>query len=446
MTNLPNSILLQISDCYDGNESTDGFSSDGLCHKCIEFRVNMSKLLTDNVTRENMFEELNDYTLWQIVEMCQFYMDKHDDTLLDCQNKTTPPNREMDKTGGTSAVTFCEKDDGTPIIIKKIDCLNVRKIGRANMEVAALRLLEQFLMKTNRLGDLWRFPQIVQYILYKNQNSTEIIMRRAVGPTLAEFVKMETTGLPTASELKTFCKILASSLYYIHSAEISHGDLNPNNIIMEGGMWERPVIIDFGLAEIHSNKENAMSKDSSGTRAFMPPECFDDEEYCKYSSDVWAFGVVMYYAATGGKLPWKLKPVSSKFQFPYEIDTDSIDDTALESLLMSGSSSNVITPMSIEAPTPNFRQCPYASSIIPYTEIDGFMSFITKILVGNRKRRPTAMVLRTSRFMRNVSNSAFGLSINSPTCPQLMIPSKFAEYSLLDSKTTPKELSRSTED
>jgi len=100
----------------------------------------------------------------------------------------------------------------------------------------------------------------------------------------------------------------------------SHRDIKPANIMIS---QDRTVkITDFGLAGAVDSSGGVggtglsvkggrvgfsgqtMEGAGFGTPTHMPPEQFSDASGCDERSDIYAFGVVLYQMATGGKLPF----------------------------------------------------------------------------------------------------------------------------------------------
>jgi serine/threonine protein kinase len=62
------------------------------------------------------------------------------------------------------------------------------------------------------------------------------------------------------------CITISKSILFIHSHNLVHGDIKPDNILIELSS-NTPYIIDFGLSGIH-----ALSQGTGGTRPFCSPE------------------------------------------------------------------------------------------------------------------------------------------------------------------------------
>lgn len=96
---------------------------------------------------------------------------------------------------------------------------------------------------------------------------------------------------------------VASGLAYLHSLDIVHHDIKPDNILRTAsGDF---VITDFGISTkmrstLRRNSTRAMNQNTSGgSLPYMGPEMFTDSPQSIKATDIWAFGVTLYEIITG---------------------------------------------------------------------------------------------------------------------------------------------------
>ncbi|EAY17728.1 AGC family protein kinase [Trichomonas vaginalis G3] len=94
----------------------------------------------------------------------------------------------------------------------------------------------------------------------------------------------------------------AMALSYMHSKNIVHRDVKPENILAISE--DLFVLTDFYLAQ-HVKDDEKVS-DITGTIGFLAPEIFNGNEYSPKPADVWAFGVSLYEICFG-KLPFNIE-------------------------------------------------------------------------------------------------------------------------------------------
>jgi eukaryotic-like serine/threonine-protein kinase len=125
-----------------------------------------------------------------------------------------------------------------------------------------------------------------------------LTMKLLTGETLA--ARLRRPASISIREGLAILKQLAAGLAAIHSAGILHGDIKPNNIMLEGvGLDMRLSITDFGLARAF---ETPLSSNelAGGTPDYMAPEVHRGLEPSQ-AADLFALGVVLHEVFTGEK-------------------------------------------------------------------------------------------------------------------------------------------------
>jgi serine/threonine protein kinase len=114
------------------------------------------------------------------------------------------------------------------------------------------------------------------------------------GPSLRDAVH-EHGPLPPASVL-TLGGGIAEGLSAVHACGLVHRDLKPGNVIVAA---DGPRIIDFGIVHAVDASTVTASGAVVGTPAYMSPEQARGDDVLGAASDVFSFGAVLAFAASG---------------------------------------------------------------------------------------------------------------------------------------------------
>jgi len=124
-----------------------------------------------------------------------------------------------------------------------------------------------------------------------------LVVEYVDGPSLHEVIKEQ--GPLSGGVLHSVAIGVATALAAIHGAGVIHRDLKPQNVLLALGV---PKVIDFGIARaLEATSRHTRTDQMVGTVAYMAPERFDTESDRGVgpAADVFAWGVVVAYAATG---------------------------------------------------------------------------------------------------------------------------------------------------
>ncbi|WP_430785639.1 protein kinase domain-containing protein [Actinoplanes sp. G11-F43] len=115
------------------------------------------------------------------------------------------------------------------------------------------------------------------------------------GPSLADVVRDR--GPLKPSEVYGVAVGVATALVAIHGAGVVHRDLKPANVLLAVGL---PKVIDFGIARGAELSAELTGPDQvMGTVGYVAPESLDGTGKAGPAADVFAWGVLIGYAATG---------------------------------------------------------------------------------------------------------------------------------------------------
>lgn len=137
-----------------------------------------------------------------------------------------------------------------------------------------------------------------------DDGSLALIMSYIPGPTLEQVI--EKSGKLDPETVAWITERILNALLYLHHHGVIHGDIKPQNIIVQPSTHS-VVLVDFGLAMV---KPSLSAKAQGYTPTFASPEQISGKALLP-ASDYYSLGMVMLYALNAGKnLDKKLVPAS----------------------------------------------------------------------------------------------------------------------------------------
>ncbi|HAO45722.1 MAG TPA: serine/threonine-protein kinase [Ferruginibacter sp.] len=160
-------------------------------------------------------------------------------------------------------------------------------------------------------------PNIANLYEYQVTGETAcIIMEYVEGETLDGYLHRK--GRIAGPEAEQIVGQVASALAYLHSRDILHRDIKPQNFkIQPGG---KVTMLDFGIAKNKYSPKLTQQGFIVGTAEYMAPEQFQQQVDKK--SDVWSLGVLTYELVTGF-MPFEAdNPITMRHKIEKGIFTD----------------------------------------------------------------------------------------------------------------------------
>jgi serine/threonine-protein kinase len=99
----------------------------------------------------------------------------------------------------------------------------------------------------------------------------------------------------------TICAEVASALSEAHAHGVVHRDVKPGNILLTPAGAK---LVDFGISALVGESDFGLDQHLLGTPAYVAPERLDGW-HANTASDVYALGLVLYRALSGG-FPWNV--------------------------------------------------------------------------------------------------------------------------------------------
>lgn len=161
----------------------------------------------------------------------------------------------------------------------------------SEMSIASEKILKQ---ETRSIWNLRHYgiPNM-RDLLKLDDGSYALAMSWIEGPTLQQLV--ERHGRLDPENVAWITERLLNTLTYVHHHGVLHGDIKPQNIIVQEDT-HIVVLVDFGLAEV---KPTALTGSKGYTELFSPPEQITGKTLVP-GSDFYSLGMTMLYALGGG--------------------------------------------------------------------------------------------------------------------------------------------------
>ena len=154
---------------------------------------------------------------------------------------------------------------------------------------------ERFLREARTAAQLYH-PNIVPiYLADEVDGLIFFVMACVDGETLAR--RVERKGSLAPDEATRLLRSIAWALAYAHARGVVHRDIKPENILIDRES-RRPLVADFGIAQVSRVPGSTLTGEIVGTPEFMSPEqCAGDT--IDGRSDLYSLGIIGYYALTG---------------------------------------------------------------------------------------------------------------------------------------------------
>ncbi|XP_041034472.1 death-associated protein kinase 2 isoform X2 [Carcharodon carcharias] len=182
----------------------------------------------------------------------------------------------------------CERSTGIQYAAKFIKKRQVRASRRGVRR-------EEIEREVNILQQIQHSNIITLHDVYENKTDVVLILELVSGGELFDFLAQKESL--SEEEATAFIKQILDGVNYLHSKNIAHFDLKPENIMLLDKMPVPHIkLIDFGLA--HTIEAGVEFKNIFGTPEFVAPEIVNYEPL-GLPADMWSIGVITYILLSG---------------------------------------------------------------------------------------------------------------------------------------------------
>ncbi len=211
----------------------------------------------------------------------------------------------------------------------------------------APKAVELFRQEAVRLEQLGKHPQIPELLAHFEEGDRLYIVQEFIdGKNLAQ--ELVQTGVFREHQIRNLLQDLLPVLQFIHSGQVIHRDIKPDNIIRrtpptppyqgganssqgsppyQGGAWGGLVLVDFGAAKYVAAGALGQTGTTIGSAGYAAPE--QTVGKAVFASDIYSLGVTCIHLLTGME-PFDLYDASeSKFVWQnYLIDNPVSEELA----------------------------------------------------------------------------------------------------------------------
>ncbi|XP_012865386.1 PREDICTED: sperm motility kinase-like [Dipodomys ordii] len=131
------------------------------------------------------------------------------------------------------------------------------------------------------------------YHILEDSRNIYFILEHAINGNLRDYIKAK--SYLKEGKAQQFFYEITCAVQYLHARNISHRDLKPRNILVDGR--ETLKVCDFGLST--QFKPGQKFTNFCGTVPFTAPEMFYNDGYDGTAVDMWSLGIILYNMLVG---------------------------------------------------------------------------------------------------------------------------------------------------
>lgn len=186
--------------------------------------------------------------------------------------------------------------DNFKILHRLVDSKDIYLIKNDFDELCVLKIVQIDFIDEERMRKLMAMnSEGVERILHFTKIDEYVVVIKSFisGETLYDVI--EENGPKSEKQVIEWCKVIGSTLEYLHTENFIYRDIHPKNIMID--QKNKPVLIDIESIR-HFSKEKVTDTVRIGAIGFIAPEQYGFAQ-SDQRSDIYSLGVVMYYALVG---------------------------------------------------------------------------------------------------------------------------------------------------
>ena len=186
------------------------------------------------------------------------------------------------------------RESGERVAVKVVDTLKTEQFSKKSRSVALNIDSEMQVLRSLSHPNIIKF-----YGMYRNQTNVHLVIEYMDGGDLLNRILEK--GCYNEADGKIVFSQICAGLAYLHSKDICHRDLKPDNVLLTADGTAK--ISDFGLARHASSQSENNFRTYCGTPHYFAPEMFklQKQQVDGYGKavDVWSLGVILYIIVSG---------------------------------------------------------------------------------------------------------------------------------------------------
>jgi hypothetical protein len=177
-------------------------------------------------------------------------------------------------------------------------------VKRPVSQFAAIPAYKRLFEEEAQTGLKWHHPHILSYLQYKTDgDDPRIEMEYLPAVTLYDALLEEPLGINTVKESRQIMKQLFEAVMYLHSQNVLHLDLRPENILITRSAHDVKLMNPASFYVGHQPSFIIFKE------RYSAPELFEEGTHPTAAADVYSLGRVMEYLFSYSTLTWGVRRV-----------------------------------------------------------------------------------------------------------------------------------------